>query len=126
VAVQSKPARPSAPAPRRRAAHGVPIGARRSTEAVDAAVTRTQSGALPTTSPTILRRRPHGGASPRGDELLLVFFGATMVMVAAVVLVGAAGQMWVLVPVMLVDLTVTFAVIGTLVSMLGGDGGPSA
>jgi hypothetical protein len=34
--------------------------------------------------------------------------------------------MWVLVPVMLVDLTVTFAVIATLVSLLGDDGRPSA
>jgi hypothetical protein len=65
---------------------------------------------------------PSAGASPRGDYLLLVFFAAAMVMVVAVVLVGAVDQMWVLVPVMLVDLTVTFAVVATLVSMLGDDG----
>ena len=61
---------------------------------------------------------------PRCDYLLLVFFAAAMVIVA-VVLVRAVDQMWVLVPVMLVDLTVTFAVVATLVSMLGDDG-PSA
>jgi hypothetical protein len=80
----------------------------------------------PSTSPTIVRRSPGGGGLSRGDYLFLVFFLATMIMVIAVVLVGAVGQMWVLVPVMLVDLTVTFAVIATLVSLLGDDGRPSA
>jgi len=47
-------------------------------------------------------------------------------MVVAVVLVGAVDRMWVLVPVMLVDLAVTFAVIATLVSLTGDDGGPAA
>ena len=73
-----------------------------------------------------VRRSSGAGGLSRGDHLFLVFFVATMIMVVAVVLVGAVGQMWVLVPVMLVDLIVTFAVIATLVSLLGDDGGPSA
>ena len=44
-----------------------------------------------------------------------------MIMVVAVVLVGAVVQWWVLVPVMLVDLAVTFVVIATLVHLLGHD-----
>jgi hypothetical protein len=73
-----------------------------------------------------VQRTPGAGGLSRGDYLFLVFFLATMIMVIAVVLVGAVGQMWVLVPVMLVDLIVTFAVIATLVSLLGDDGRPSA
>ena len=71
--------------------------------------------------------RPSAGAdrSSRGDRLLFVFSAATIVMVVAVVLVGAVERMWVLVPVMLIDLVVTLAVIATLVSLLGDDGGPS-
>jgi hypothetical protein len=53
-----------------------------------------------------------------------VFFGATILMVVAVVLVGAVGQWWVLVPVMLVDLTVTFAVLASIVRLLGDDNTP--
>jgi hypothetical protein len=59
-----------------------------------------------------------------GEFLLLVFFGATILMVVAVVLVGAVGQWWVLVPVMLVDLTVTFAVLASIVRLLGDDNTP--
>ena len=83
-------------------------------------------GAPPTTTPMAVRRSSAAGGLSRGDHLFLVFFFATIIMVIAVVLVGAVGQMWVLVPVMLVDLTVTFAVIATLVSLIGDDGGPSA
>jgi hypothetical protein len=45
-------------------------------------------------------------------------------MLVAVVLVGAVHQWWVLVPVMVVDLAVTCAVVTTIVRMLGDDGGP--
>jgi hypothetical protein len=60
--------------------------------------------------------------SRSGELLLLVFFIATLTMVAAVVLVGAAGQWWVLLPVMLLDLLATFAVLATIVRLLGADG----
>ena len=51
-----------------------------------------------------------------------MFFIAMVIMVVAVVLVGAAGQWWVLVPVMLVDFAATFAVIVAIVQLLGADG----
>jgi hypothetical protein len=70
---------------------------------------------------TAIPRRGAAGLSP-GDQLLLVFFAATIIMVVAVVLVGAVDRLWVLVPVMLVDLGVTFAVVAALVSLLGDDG----
>lgn len=72
------------------------------------------------------RSQLSAGRASRGDHLLLVFSAATVIMVVAVVLVGAVDRMWVLVPVMLVDLAVTFAVIATLVSLTGDDGGPAA
>lgn len=55
----------------------------------------------------------------RGLELLLAFLGATVIMVVAVALVGAVDAWWVLVPVMLVHLIVTFGVIATIVHLLG-------
>ena len=124
MAVQSEPVRPRAPAPPRRATSAVPTGARRRSAAEQATVTRPGAGAPLPKSP--LRPSAGTGGLSRGDYLFLVFFAATMVMVVAVVLVGAVDQMWVLVPVMLVDLIVTFAVVATLVSLLGDDGGPSA
>jgi hypothetical protein len=66
--------------------------------------------------------RPPAGRLSGGEHLLLVFFAATVIVVVAVVLAGAVAQWWVLVPVMLVDLAVTFAVIATLVHLLGDDG----
>jgi hypothetical protein len=51
----------------------------------------------------------------------VVFAVATVTMVVAAVLVGAVGQWWVLVPVMLVDLTLTFVVLASIVGMLGDD-----
>jgi hypothetical protein len=126
VAVQSKPVRPRAPTPPRRAAAAVPPRSRRRRDAEDATVAAPRPSAPPPTLPITARRSPGAGGLSRGDHLFLVFFLATIIMVIAVVLVGAVGQMWVLVPVMLVDLTVTFAVIATLVSLIGDDGGPSA
>jgi hypothetical protein len=83
----------------------------------------TRAGEPRPRSPEIVPPSSGAGELSRGDSLFLLFFAATMIMVIAVVVVGAVGQTWVLVPVMLVDLTVTFALIATLVSMLGGDGG---
>jgi hypothetical protein len=54
--------------------------------------------------------------------LLLVFFVATLVMVAAIVLVGSVTSYWVLVPVMLLDFLVTIIVIASIVRLLGDDG----
>jgi hypothetical protein len=58
----------------------------------------------------------------RGIRVLLVFFAAALIMVAAVTLVGAVGQWWVLAPVMLVDLIFTFIVLDALIVELLGEG----
>ena len=55
------------------------------------------------------------------DQLLFVFVAATLLMVIAAVLVGAVGHWWVLAPVMLVDLALTFVVLASIVGMLGDD-----
>ena len=76
------------------------------------------------TSPSIARR-PSSTAGLQHDQgvgLLLVFLFATLIMLIAVALVGAAEQWWILVPVMLAHLAVTFAVIATIARMLGGGG----
>jgi hypothetical protein len=86
----------------------------------------TRPGRVSPSAPIGTRRRTEAGRSSRGDHLFLVFVAATVIMVVAVVLVGAVDRMWVLVPVMLVDLAVTFAVIATLVSLIGDDDGPAA
>jgi fatty acid desaturase len=58
----------------------------------------------------------------RGVTLLLVFFAATVIMVAAAALVGAVDRWWILVPVMLAHLALTFAVIATIAHLLGEAG----
>lgn len=117
MAVQPKPVRPFAP--RRRATPAPQIQRRR-----DAAGASRQTSAPPPTSPAAVRSSSGAEGQSRwgGDFLLLVFFTATVTMVVAVVFVGAVGQWWVLVPVMLVDLVATFAVIVALVQLLGSDG----
>jgi uncharacterized ion transporter superfamily protein YfcC len=57
-----------------------------------------------------------------GEFLFLVFFLAMVIMVVAVVLVGAVDQWWVLVPVMLAHLLATFGVLVAIVQLLGTDG----
>ena len=118
MAVRSKPTRRRTPAFRRRAtrALGVPTGQRK--VAPDATVASWRPGAPPPASQPV----PPSPGPSGGDRLLLVFFGATVLMVVAVVLVGAVVQRWVLVPVMLVDFAVTLAVIATLLQLLGHDG----
>ena len=59
-------------------------------------------------------------------RVLLAFVAAAMIMVVGVVLVGAVGQWWVLVPVMLVDFIVTFVVLALVVELLGDGSGGSA
>lgn len=58
----------------------------------------------------------------RGIRVVLVFVAAMLIMVAAVTLVGAVDQWWVLVPVMLVDFILTFVVVGLFVELLGEGG----
>jgi hypothetical protein len=54
--------------------------------------------------------------------LLFVFVAATLVMVAAVIVVGIVDRLWVLVPVMLVDFATTFGVVAYIARLLADDG----
>lgn len=54
--------------------------------------------------------------------LLFVFVSATLVMVAAVIVVGLVDRLWVLVPVMLVDFATTFGVVTYVQRLLADDG----
>jgi hypothetical protein len=54
--------------------------------------------------------------------LLFVFVAATLVMVAAVIVVGIVDRLWVLVPVMLVDFATTFGVVTYILRLLADDG----
>jgi hypothetical protein len=117
VAVRSKPVRPLAP--RRRATPAL-----RTRRPSDAAEGSPQTSAPPPTSPADIRSSSAPGGLSRwgGDFLFLVFFLAALIMVVAVVLVGAVDQWWVLVPVMLVHLLATFGVLVAIVQLLGTDG----
>ena len=126
MAVPSKPVHPHSPTRRGRVSPSLPMGTCRRTDGRNAASAAPRSGAALPASRDTVQPSPGAGRSSRGDHLLLVFCAATVIMVVAVVLVGAVDRMWVLVPVMLVDLAVTFAVIATLVSLTGDDGGPAA
>jgi hypothetical protein len=117
VAVQPKPVRPLAL--RRRANPELRTG-RRS----EAAGASARTSAPPPTSLAGVRSSsgPRGLSRWGGDFLFLVFFVAAVIMVIAVVLVGAVDQWWVLVPVMLVHLAATFGVLVAIVQLLGSDG----
>jgi hypothetical protein len=58
--------------------------------------------------------------------LLCVFLAATLVMVAAVILVGIVDRWWVLLPVMLTDFATTFGVVTYSMDLLADDGEPPA
>ena len=117
MAVQPKPVRPLAP--RRRATPT--LGARSRGNPAGASP---QTSAPPRTSPAAVRSSSGADGLSRwgGDFLFLVFFVAAMIMVVAVVLVGAVGQWWVLLPVMLVHLIATFGVLAAIVQLFGADG----
>jgi hypothetical protein len=73
------------------------------------------------------QRRPAETPGPdRGDGMFLIFATATLLIVVAVVAVTAVNQWWVLIPVMLLDFTITFGVIAAVVLLLRDDGRPRA
>ena len=82
---------------------------------------RRQVPSIPTASARAAVDRDRTSQSHGGERLLVVFVAATLIMVVAAALVGAVGQWWVLVPVMVVDLTLTFVVLASIVGMLGDD-----
>jgi hypothetical protein len=57
--------------------------------------------------------------------LFLTFVTAIVVMVLAVWLVAAVGQWWILIPVVVVDLIATTAVMGVVIWMLGDGANPA-
>ena len=66
--------------------------------------------------------RPPPPSADRGLILLIVFTASALTMVGLVVVIGAIGQWWTLVPVMAVDFAVTAAVLVTVAKLLeGGD-----
>ena len=54
----------------------------------------------------------------RGLGLLIMFTAGVLVMVALIILTGSLGSWWALVPVMVVDLAVTVAVLAVIVRLL--------
>jgi hypothetical protein len=55
-----------------------------------------------------------------GLVLLIAFTASALFVVALVVLAGAVGHMWILVPIMIADLAVTAAVLVAVVKLLDG------
>jgi hypothetical protein len=83
----------------------------------------------PPPAPAPTRRRhtqSHGPVRDGVGALLGVFVAATLIMVAAVIVVGSVGQWWVLVPVMLVDFATTCGVVTYITRLLADDGEPPA
>jgi hypothetical protein len=124
VAVRSKPARPSTRRSRGPIRAGAaPVRLRRRDDVPPSPDRIEPKDAAPSPRRSTESEHPSGWSG--GEFLLLVFLGATIIMVVAVVLVGAVGQWWVLVPVMLVDLTVTFVVLASIVRLIDDDSTPS-
>ena len=69
------------------------------------------------TEPPVPERRPPPPADG-GLILLIVFTASALAIVALVVLVGAIGSWWILIPVMAVDFAVTAAVLITVAKLL--------
>jgi hypothetical protein len=76
-------------------------------------------GATFQAKPSMPQRRPPPQAD-HGLTLLIIFTSSALLVVALVVLAGAVGQMWILVPIMIIDFAVTAAVLLTVAKLLGG------
>ena len=72
----------------------------------------------PRVDPGVPERRPPPLAD-HGITLLLIFTASALLIVALVVVAGAVGHWWILIPVMTVDFAVTAAVLATVVRLLG-------
>ena len=97
--------------PPRRAGHGPALAPRQFRE--------------PLAAPAPTRRwrtRRHGPVRDGVGALLGVFVAATLVMVAAVIVVGSVDRWWVVVPVMLVDFATTCGVVTYIMRLLADDG----
>jgi hypothetical protein len=131
VTVQTKPVCSPALAPTRsrRVTPPLPSPAghrpprRRDSQAPTLAHPRVRAPLVATPAPPRYART-RGRRLPRDSvgALLLVFVAATLVMVAAVIVVGIVERWWVLVPVMLVDFATTFGVVAYIMRLLADDG----
>ena|SRR5829696_3954657 len=121
MVLQAKPVHPPSRSPR----SGAPAARTRRRDEAHA----TERSRRPTPPPSVRpapppspRTSPADTSAPlpdRGVRVLLVFTAAMLIMVAAATLVGAVGQWWVLVPVMLIDFILTFIVLALFVELLG-------
>jgi len=73
-------------------------------------------------APPVTAERPGSKApsarAPSAQGLLFAFVIGILVMTVAVVVTNAVGQWWILIPVMFVDLAVTFGVVTSIVRLL--------
>lgn len=127
AAVQSQPARPSSPCPthRRPAPSRAVAPAGRGSRARQGTSQRQTPTDEPASEPNAVSRASRmrrASTLGGGDRLFLVFFVATLIMVATVVVLGIVARWWVLVPAMLVFFAATFGVIGAITRLLGENG----
>ena len=122
MVLQARPVHP----PRRSPRSGAPVARTPRRDDARHATERSRPPAPPPSArpapPPSPRTSPAGTSASlpdRGVRVLLVFTAAMLIMVAAATLVGAVGQWWVLVPVMLVDFILTFIVLALFVELLG-------
>jgi DNA-binding NarL/FixJ family response regulator len=114
------------PAKPTRAARGAPV--RRDSSAVPATLAYGERPSRVPASPTVelpVSTSDEASDSGRGLLLLLTFGTAILVMVLAVWLAAAVGQLWILIPVFAVDLIATTTVIGVAMWMLGDGANPA-
>jgi hypothetical protein len=112
------PRPPRTPHPR-----GAPVRTRpRRTTATARSPGATRHGhdVLPAGAPPDSSRGP---LRDRGSVLLLVFTSALLVMVGLISLASIVDRAWILIPVMAIDLTVTGAVLATVVKLMDNDTG---
>jgi hypothetical protein len=128
MVVQAKPVHPTSRNPRTGAPAAATPRARRRDDSPHAPG-RSRRPAPPASArpaqPPSARPSPvetNASRPDRGIRVVLVFVTAMLIMVAAVTLVGAVDQWWVLVPVMLVDFILTFVVVALFVELLGEGG----
>jgi hypothetical protein len=102
----------------RRAARPATTGVRRARRG-HTTLARDDRAGRPHAKPAIPERRPPPSVD-RGVILLVVFTVSALTIVALVVLIGAIGRWWTLIPVMAVDFGVTAAVLVTVAKLLEG------
>jgi hypothetical protein len=85
----------------------------------------TDGAPLVTPEPGPASNAPRARA-PSAQGLLFAFVIGILVMTVAVAVTNAVGHWWILIPVMFVDLAVTFGVVASIVRLLYDDGADRA